>query len=112
QQAPIVVGLVVVHVHAVPMHVPSQAVTGAVQDPLAVALALEHVPRRAIALPPAQLMPRTGRILDEPHRGIACLGDRAESPSRLFRNTRGRDPYPGDVSKHRAGIGPLAPEVE
>ena len=55
QQPPVVVGLVVVHVHAIAMHVAPEIMTGSMQNPFPESGLLQNVPRRAIDLPSSQV---------------------------------------------------------
>src|SRR5262249_53573253 len=72
-EAPLVVGLEVVHVDAVAVHLGTKAVTGAVDELGAVTRALEDVAARAVHLEAADLPAGGDARLHERDRGVAAV---------------------------------------
>jgi len=112
QQAPVVMGLVVVHVDAVAVHRFAQAVPRPVKDAVAVAGVSQDRSRRAIDFPPAHVLTGPDAALNQPDPGISCVADGGECPRHPLRNLPSRVPHPRDVRKHRPRPIQLTPEVE
>ena len=90
----------------------AQAVAGPVEDVVAVAGASQDGRGRAIDLPAAQLLAGGHRPLHQGHGGVARGADRLECLHVPVGRASAGKAHPGDVSKHRAGLVELAPEVE
>src|SRR6185436_1694175 len=67
KQPPIVMTLVVVHMHAVAMNLAPEAMPGTMQNPFPEPGLLEHLPCRPVDLPSPQVPLLAGRFLHERH---------------------------------------------
>ena len=77
-----------------------------------IARLLDHVAARAIHFEPADLASLGDALCHQRDRGVspvACGGERSGISVRHGRTCK---PHPRDVSKHRAGLGQLAPQIE
>ncbi len=103
---------VVVHVHAVSVHLLPQAVAGSMDELRTVPGALDHLARRAVDLVSAQLAPRSGGAFHELDAGVAAISGRGKHLRVFLWHDLAGESHPGDVSKDCAGRRQLAPQVE
>src|SRR5689334_6867862 len=85
---------------------------GAVKDLVVVARLLEYGAGRPVDFPAVELASGHCRLLDQRYSRITRTCNCVEGTRRLGRNARTGESNPGDVSKHRARLRELAPQVE
>ena len=112
-QPPIVVAFVVVHMHAVTVHVSPEVMTCAMQNPFPEPGTLEHVPGRAVDLPSAQVPLIPGRFLRQRRCRVPRLPNGLERIDHLGRYVFAREPHPRNIGEYRMRVVLfLRPEVQ
>ena len=111
-QPAVVVRLVIVEVYPVAVDRFAQAVARPVDELGPVPRLFDDGAARTVDLEAAQLTSGPCGRLHQVYRGVAAIPRRRESPGVFVRHRRAREADPGDVSKHRARMPQLAPEVE
>ena len=94
------------------MHRLAEAVPGPVQDRPGVAGAAQHGHRGAVDLEAADLLTGTGPLLHELDGRVAGVAHRGKRLGDSLRYLSSRISHPGDISKHRARLLQLPPEIQ
>ncbi len=104
EQPSIIVGFVIVHVHTVAVHVAPEIMPGSMQNSFPKPRLLEHVPRRAIDLPPTQIALVAGCLPDQGRGRVASLPDGLERPGHLVGNSPAGKAYPRNIGIYGARV--------
>src|SRR5262245_7040972 len=97
-QLPLVDRLERVDVAAVAVHLEADAVPGAVQEALAVALGDDVLPGHLVDVRAAQALAAPDRFLEERHGGVARAGDDVPDLAMAVGHFRAEEGHPGDVT--------------
>ena len=112
QQPPVVVGLVVVHVHAVAVHVLAEAVSGPMDELRSEASAFDDFPAGAVDFVSPEVTAIADRRLHQCDGRVAPVACGGKGRRELGRRRGPRKADPGDVGEHRTRFWQLTPEID
>src|SRR5215203_2824562 len=103
-QSSIVMSFVVVHMRAVAVDIAPEVMAGTMQNLFPETGTLEHVPRGAIDLPPAEIALLHCRLLHQCGGRVPRLTYGLEGGSHLRGNISAGEPHPSNIGKYGSGI--------